>query len=65
MNKYIVDVDVSTIYRTEVEASDEDQAKEIALRESQEDTWSCRATHSDSEICLLIEIEHEQRRCNE
>jgi hypothetical protein len=61
MNKYIVDVDVSTVYRTEVEASDEDQAKEIALREAHEDTWSCRATHSGSEIYAAEEIEHEQR----
>ena len=59
MNKYTVEVDVSNVYRTEVEASDEEQAKEIALREAYEDTWSCRATHGGSEIFEVEEIEHE------
>jgi hypothetical protein len=60
MNIYTVEVDVSNVYRTEIEASDEDQAKEIALREAYEDTWSCRATHGGSEIYTVEEIEHEK-----
>ncbi|MEO1943451.1 MAG: hypothetical protein ABGY11_04060 [Candidatus Thioglobus sp.] len=60
MNIYTVEVDVSNVYRTEIEASDEDQAKEIALREAYEDTWSCRATHGGSEIYAVEEIEHEK-----
>ena len=60
MNIYTVEVDVSNVYRTEIEASDEDQAKEIALREAYEDTWSCRATHGGSEIYIVEEIEHEK-----
>ena len=59
MNTYRVEVDVSTVYTTEVEASDEEQAVGLAIKEAYEDTWSCDARYGGADIYTIDEVEHE------
>jgi len=56
MNKYRLEVDVTTVLTVEVEASDEAQATELAYQEAYEDTWGCNARYGGAKIYTIEEI---------
>lgn len=60
MKKFEITLDVTTVYRTEVEAETEEEALKIAENEAYEDTWGCRATYDDCTVYECEEVEKEE-----
>lgn len=56
MNTYEVEVDVSTVYRVEIDAPNEDKAREYAKDMAYQDTWDCTATFGGAEIYSIEKV---------
>ena len=56
MKTFYVTVDVNTTYYAEVKADDIEEASQIAQKQAYEDTWSCTAIHSGSEVYDVEEL---------
>lgn len=59
MNRYDVEVDVCTVYRVEIDAPNEDEARALAKDMAYQDTWGCTATFGSAEIYAIEKVDKE------
>ena len=53
--KYKIVVDTTGTYHAEVEADKPEQAYKIAMKEAYQDSWSCTAVYTGSDVYEMID----------